>query len=111
MRQIDHPPDQVERHHQRDQRLQQQPDAQLAVIVNQAVVDARLRREPPRRDARIPGVGQQPLRRIQQRLLGGGAGRRLRTAGLTATMARSLPVSQVLETTIGVVAVPLTVRG
>ena len=32
------------------------------------MIEAGLLREPPRRDTRIPDRGQQPLRRVQQRL-------------------------------------------
>ena len=41
------------------------------------MVDARLLGEAPRRDPRVADLDEQPLGGVQQRLLGGGAGRRL----------------------------------
>ena len=43
------------------------------VVVDEAVVDAGLLGQPPRRDARVAGVDEHALGRVEERLLGGRA--------------------------------------
>ena len=44
------------------------------VVVDEAVVDARLLGQPPRRDPGVADLDEQPLGRVEERLLGGRAG-------------------------------------
>ena len=59
------------------ERAHEQVLVRAEVVVDEAVVDAGLLGEPARRDAGVADVDEQPLGRVEERLLGRGAGRRL----------------------------------